>query len=96
MKEVKTPKKTLIFYCIITLLVLLIFNTLLYPAMLNRAVQQVDYSTFLQMVRDGKVKQVEVARGSNHIHRQCGTTDHLQDRAHGRSRVGGSPGKRPA
>ena len=60
MKEVKTPKKTLIFYCIITLLVLLIFNTLLYPAMLNRAVQQVDYSTFLQMVRDGKVKQVEV------------------------------------
>ena len=38
LKEVKTPKKTLIFYCIITLLVLLIFNTLLYPAMLNRAV----------------------------------------------------------
>ena len=60
MKEVKTPKKPLIFYCILALLVLLIFNTLLYPAMLNRAVQQVDYSTFLQMVRDGKVKQVEV------------------------------------
>ena len=63
MKEVKTPKKPLIFYCILALLVLLIFNTLLYPAMLNRAVQQVDYSTFLQMVRDGKVKQVEVDEG---------------------------------
>jgi cell division protease FtsH len=60
LKEVKTPKKPLIFYYLIAMLVLMALNAFLFPSLMNRSIKEVDYSQFLQMVREGQVKQVQV------------------------------------
>ncbi len=60
MKEVKTPKKPLIFYYLIAMLVVMALNAFLFPTLMNRSIKEVDYSQFLKMVREGQVKQVQV------------------------------------
>ena len=60
MKEVKTPKKPLIFYYVLVCVVMLLLNFLLFPRFLSAQVKEVDYGTFLKMVDDGEVKEVEV------------------------------------
>ena len=67
MNEVKRPKKPIIFYYVIVLLVLLLFNFLAMPWMLQRQVQEVDYSKFLQMAEDKDLGQVEVQQEDNEI-----------------------------
>ena len=52
MKEVKTPKKPLIFYYVIVLLALLVFNLIVSPILLNAKVQEVDYGTFMKMIEE--------------------------------------------
>ena len=52
MNEVKTPKKPLIYYYAIMLLILLLFNFLAMPWIAQRQIQEVDYGTFMQMARD--------------------------------------------
>ena len=59
MKEVKTPKKPLIFFYLIALAVMLALNMFLLPALMDRSVQEVGYSTFLNMLGEGKVSQVQ-------------------------------------
>src|SRR4051812_9301224 len=60
MKEIKPPKKPLIFYYGIILVVILLLNSFIFPSIFNRSVKEVDYGTFLSMVEDGKVKQVNI------------------------------------
>jgi len=60
MKPIKPPKKPLIFYYGITLVIILLLNSFLFPAIYNRSVKEVDYGTFLSMVEQGKVKQVDI------------------------------------
>ncbi len=60
MKEVKTPKKPLILFYVIALVVLLALNMFLFPALINGQIEQVGYSDFLQMLEDGKIDQVQV------------------------------------
>ncbi len=61
MEEQKKPnKRTFIYYYLIILAVLLVFNALVYPMLMRSQVQQVDYGTFLNDVAAGKVTQVEV------------------------------------
>ena len=60
MKEVKTPKKPLILFYLIALVVLLALNTFLFPAIINSRVEQVGYSDFLQMLGEGKIAEVQV------------------------------------
>lgn len=60
MKEVKSPKKPLIFYYGIVLLVLLLFNILVTPMMLARQVVEVDYGTFMDMIEEKNIGLVEV------------------------------------
>ena len=67
MNEVKTPKKPLIYYYAIMLLILLLFNFLAMPWMAQRQIQEVDYGTFMQMARDKEIGQVEVQKTENQI-----------------------------
>jgi cell division protease FtsH len=60
MKEIKPPKKSLMFYYSIVLLIMLLFNTFIVPAIMNASVSEVDYGTFLSMVDAGSVKTVEI------------------------------------
>lgn len=59
-EQKKTPKKPLIFYYIIAMLVLLLLNALLFPTLLGGQVKQVDYGTFLTMIEEDRIKEVEV------------------------------------
>ena len=60
MQEMKTPKKPLIFYYVIAMIVLLVINFLVYPSLMQRQVQDVDYSTFLQMLDNKEVGYVDI------------------------------------
>ena len=67
MQEVKKPKKPLIYYYIIVLLALVLFNFLAMPWMAQRRIQEVDYNTFISMVEQGQVGQVELQEQENRI-----------------------------
>ena len=60
MKEVKSPKKPLIYYYGIVLLILLLFNVLVTPMMLQRQVVEVDYGAFMDMIAGENIGRVEV------------------------------------
>ena len=60
MKEVKTPKKPLIFYYAIVILCLMLFNSLIMPWFAQRQIQTVDYGTFMTMTDEQEVGLVEV------------------------------------
>ena len=60
MNEVKTPKKPLIVYYAIAILVVLLINTLLVPMVSQARVKYVDYGTFIQMTEDDKISEVQV------------------------------------
>ncbi len=67
MNEVKKPKKPLIYYYAIVLLVLLLFNFLAMPWLMQRQIQQVDYGTFISMTENGEIGQVEIQAQENQI-----------------------------
>ena len=60
MNEVKKPKKPLIYYYGIVLVVLLLFNFLAVPWLSQRQVKEVDYGTFMTMTEEKQVGKVEV------------------------------------
>ena len=60
MKEVKSPKKPLIYYYVIVLLVLATFNFFVSPLLLSRQVTEVDYGTFMSMPEKKNIGRVEV------------------------------------
>ena len=61
MEEGKKPnKRPFIYYYVVIIAVLLIFNAVVYPAILSGQIQQVDYNVFLNDIEAGKVTRVEV------------------------------------
>ncbi len=60
MKEVKSPKKPLIYYYAIALLVIFLFNILAMPLIAQEKVKEVDYGTFMSMIEQKKIGKVEV------------------------------------
>ena len=60
MKEVKSPKKPLIYYYGVVLLVLLVFNLVITPLLLKQEVTEVDYGTFMSMTESKNIGQVQV------------------------------------
>lgn len=60
MKEVKSPKKPLIFYYGIALLVIVLFNVIVSPLLIKARVVEVDYGTFMSMIKQKKIGNVEV------------------------------------
>ncbi len=60
MDEMKTPKKPLIYYCLVAFAVLMLLNTLLVPFLRGRQIQEVGYNTFISQLEQGKVTLVQV------------------------------------
>ena len=60
MKEVKTPKKPLLYYYIVALLVLLLFNFFAMPLLARQQVEEVDYGTFMTMTENKEIGEVEI------------------------------------
>ena len=67
MKEVKTPKKPLIFYYAVAMLAVFLFNFLAMPWLAQHQIKEVDYNTFVEMVEQGKVGKVEIQEQDNRI-----------------------------
>ena len=60
MKEAKSPKKPLIFYYGVVLAVLLAFNMIVSPLLLERQVTEVDYGTLMRMIDDKDIGEVQM------------------------------------
>lgn len=60
MNEVKTPKKPLIYYYCVVLVILILFNFLAMPWFMERQVREVDYGTFMTMTENGDIGLVEI------------------------------------
>ncbi|MCC8357138.1 MAG: ATP-dependent zinc metalloprotease FtsH [Oscillospiraceae bacterium] len=60
MNEVKTPKRPLLFYYCIVILVLLLFNALIAPYLTSAQVTEVDYGTFMSMTENQEIAEVEI------------------------------------
>ena len=67
MKEVRSPKRPLLYYYLIALGVILLFNMLVMPVMSMNQVLEADYGTFVQMAEDKNLGQVEVDETENQI-----------------------------
>ena len=61
MNEVKKPKKPLIFYYVLVLIVMLLINMLLVPYLAEKQVKEVDYGTFMEMTENKEIGQVEIS-----------------------------------
>ena len=61
MKVSQTPRKPMIFYYIIALLVLMLLNALVFPALYAQPVQEVGYNEFLKMIDEKKIDQVSLS-----------------------------------
>ena len=60
MNEVKQPKKPLAYYYFIVLLVIMLFNFLLMPKLIERQIVEVDYGTFMAMTEEKNIGQVDI------------------------------------
>ena len=61
MKKVEKPKKPLLFYYFVTMVVLILLNTFLFPLLIRKnQITEVDYGTFLNMVESKEVSRVEL------------------------------------
>lgn len=60
MQQVKKPKKPLIFYYVLVLLVMFVLNTFVVPGYLKHQIKEVDYGTFLTMLDDKEVAMAQV------------------------------------
>ena len=60
MKEVKSPKKPLLYYYGIVLLIILLFNLFITPMLSQRQVVEVDYGTFMDMIEEENIGVVQV------------------------------------
>ncbi|KYZ76086.1 cell division protein FtsH [Anaerosporomusa subterranea] len=60
MEEQKAPKKPLIYYYVVTMLILMVLNALGLPGLLQQKPTEVDYGTFLTQISSGVVKSVEI------------------------------------
>ena len=67
MNEVKSPKKPMMYYYTITLILLLVFNFVAMPWISEHQIKEVDYNTFINMVDNGEVSAVEIQEQNNRI-----------------------------
>ena len=62
MQEVKRPKRPLIFYYVVMILVILLFNCIVAPYIVGKAISDVDYGTFMTMTENGEIGKVQLQR----------------------------------
>lgn len=68
MKEVKQPKKPLIFYYLIVLIIIMVLNFIFVPWFTERSIEEVDYGTFISMTDDKKIDEVDIEAQLNVIY----------------------------
>ena len=61
MKEVKPPKRPLIFYYVLVLAVLALFNLIVSPLLMRPRIDEVDYGTFMDMIEEENIGVVEIS-----------------------------------
>ena len=62
MQEVKRPKQPLIFYYVVMILVILLFNCIVVQYIAGKAISDVDYGTFMTMTENGEIGKVQLQR----------------------------------
>ena len=67
MNEVKSPKKPLLYYYFVAMLLVMLFNFIAMPWMAEHQIKDVDYNTFVTMTEQGEVGRVEIQEQSNRI-----------------------------
>lgn len=67
MQEMKKPRKPLIYYYVIVLAVLLLFNFLIMPWAAERRIREVGYETFMEMTESRDIGKVEIDQSDNEI-----------------------------
>ena len=67
MNEVKSPKKPLLYYYFVAMLLVMLFNFIAMPWMAEHQIKEVDYNTFVTMTEQGEVGRVEIQEQSNRI-----------------------------
>ena len=60
MNEVKKPNKPLLYYYVVAMIVVFLFNSLAMPWLAARQIKQVDYGTFIEMTLNQEIGQVEI------------------------------------
>ena len=60
MQEVKRPKKPLIYFYVAMILAILVFNCLVVPYLAGKAIEDVDYGTFMTMTENGEIGKVQI------------------------------------
>ena len=60
MKEVKSPKKPLLYYYVIITAVIILFNLILTPTLMKKQITDVDYGTFMTMINDKNIGKVKI------------------------------------
>lgn len=58
-EQKKNPRKSLIWYCVIVLVVMAVLNTILMPQLDRMQTKEIDYGTFLTMLENGEIKEVQ-------------------------------------
>ena len=74
MKEVKSPKRPLLYYYCIVLLIIFLFNMLITPMLTANQVTSVDYGTFMDMIDEGNIGRVQVEDSQILFTDKAGTT----------------------
>ncbi len=67
MNEMKTPKKPLLYYYAISVLLVILFNFLTMPWLMEHQIREVDYNTFVTMTKNGQVGRAEIQEQDNRI-----------------------------
>ena len=67
MKEVKTPKKPLIYYYAVAMLAGFLFNFFAMPWLAQHQIKEVDYNTFVSMVEKKEIGKVDIQEQDNRI-----------------------------
>jgi len=60
MKEVKTPKKPLIFYYVIVFCIIIFLNSFIMPFFMQRQIKETDYGTFMTMTANKEIGEVQI------------------------------------
>ena len=60
MNEVKSPKKPLIYYYVIVMTIVVLFNLLAMPMLMDMQVKEVDYGTFMAMTAEKNIGEVDI------------------------------------
>ena len=60
MKKLNKPRKPLMYYYVIAMLVVILLNSYVFPRMMKSQIEPIDYGTFLQKLENGEIDVVEI------------------------------------